>query len=332
MRRAIIVCEFFSIINSINGSRKVKKAFTLVEMLVVIGILGILIAVLLGALSGTTESARAAKCLANMRNLASACQSYGMANQYLPLAASLQSYSLDESQGIGNSKRVYFERRGWISWYSDGAYASKPTSSVASGSWFTSAYADNDGQRDDEGLYCLTNGVLWKYVAQNFDVYICPSHKKVAQKFNKVPRWSYAMNASFGGDVAKKGKTFDEHYYGTLYSSLNRADRRLLFAELKFLADEGKMAELDETENGADSIFQYRGLSDLGGSADKLAFNHFIGNKRCAHVVFADGHVERLIQPKSDENGSNNTEELAEWLCKGLDVTFDGSKYDKLEN
>lgn len=309
-----------------------KKAFTLVELLVVIGILGILVAVLLGALSGTTESARSAKCLANLRNLASACHSYGMATQFYPLAASEECATLDESQGIRNVREIFFERRGWISWYSNGAYDSRPTSSVANGGWFASTYASGDGQRDDEGLYCITNGALWKYVSQNLDTYICPSHTKAAKQFGKIPRWSYAMSAYFGGDVAKTGKTFSEKAYGVWYSNLGRSDKRLLFAELKFVSDSSKMAELDETDNGADSIFQYRGLSDLGGSADKLAFNHFSGNKRCAHVVFADGHVERLMQPQSDENGSNNTEELAEWLCKGLDVTFDGSKYDKLEN
>ncbi len=309
-----------------------KKAFTLVEMLVVIGILGILIAVLLGALSGTGESARSAKCLANMRNLASACHSYGMTVKYYPLAASEEYSTLDESQGIRNVQEIFHERNGWIAWNSDEAYKSNPTSSRANGGWFTSAYVDIGNGQDDEGLNCITNGALWKYVSQSLDAYVCPSHVKAAKKFNKRPRWSYAMNAFFGGDVGKTGRTFSDKAYGVWYSNLGRTDKRLLFAELKFVSDSSKAAELDETENGADAIFQYRGLSDFSGAADKIAFNHFIGNQRCAHVVFADGHIERLTQPKSDENGGNNTEELAEWLCKGIDVTFDGAKYEKLED
>lgn len=55
-----------------------RKAFTLVELLVVVGILGILMAVLLGTFGGAGESARAAKCQANLHNLALAVQSHAM--------------------------------------------------------------------------------------------------------------------------------------------------------------------------------------------------------------------------------------------------------------
>ena len=47
-----------------------RKAFTLIELLVVIGIIAVLVVVLTGLFAGSTEQARAAKCLANMRNLA----------------------------------------------------------------------------------------------------------------------------------------------------------------------------------------------------------------------------------------------------------------------
>ena len=67
-----------------------KKGFTLVELLVVIGILGILSAVLIGSFAGGTESARAVKCLTNMRNLATACQTYGMSYGFYPLAGSIE--------------------------------------------------------------------------------------------------------------------------------------------------------------------------------------------------------------------------------------------------
>ena len=53
-----------------------KRAFTLVELMVVISIIGILIAILVTNYGGATESARAAHCLANMKNLANGVQSY----------------------------------------------------------------------------------------------------------------------------------------------------------------------------------------------------------------------------------------------------------------
>jgi len=296
-----------------------RKGFTLVELLVVIGILGILTAVLLGSVGGATESARSAKCLANMRNLAVACQSYGMKEGIYPMAASMECSALDESDGIRNVKSVYYERKGWISWASEGAYDGKPTSSRAKTSWFVSAY------ETDEKIasHSLTNGALWKYVGANRDVYRCPAHIKKAKTAGKPsPIWSYAMNGFFGGDASMSGETLEWNESCVGYGNLSRADRRLLFAELPFYDG------IDDSISACDGAFQYKGMYGSSSSAEEIHFNHKVGKNRCAHVAYADGHVDKLLMPR----GEGDARELAQWLCEGKDVGFNGNTYEKLSD
>lgn len=305
-----------------------KKAFSLVELLVVIGIIAVLASVLLGTFSGGNEAARAARCLSNMKTLATGCQSYALAHGFYPTAGSLEWYTLRtgatsrRKRGNATVREEYSECPGWVSWNSQGAYVgAKPTSPKASAGWITSTYEPNDDIRH----YCLTNGALWKYVSGNSDVYRCPVH--VIQKTK--PNWSYVMNPRFGWTAHPGNEVYQGDDGRVWYKGFERSDRFLLFAEMPFTDYAGVEIKIESGAGQAcDCVLQYKGL-DGASVTETIGFNHKSGRQTFANIVFADGHVEKLTLPKTGLS-IDEQQKLTRWLCKGIDISFDGSQYKNL--
>ena len=84
-----------------------RRGFTIVELLVVIGVVALLLGLLAPALSGVRASGRDTQCRSNLRQMAVAAQAYASIHDTWPAAfrhetvdGQFQRYSV-ESPGIG---------------------------------------------------------------------------------------------------------------------------------------------------------------------------------------------------------------------------------------
>lgn len=314
-----------------------RSGFTLLELLVVIGIIGILSGVMLATFGGASESARAVKCMTNMRNLAVAAYNYasGESNDgKFPAAGSYEYRKL----------RYIEERKGWISWLNMAAsnpYKQKDgrnTKSHVKSSWTPYATYQQGSKSDmDKSSFALTNGVLWQYAGRTAETYVCPIHVNLCHKKKLVPVWSYVMNSYFGYDNKNGGTVSDQDRPLSSLTSVGGkkkvrlgGDKILLFAELPFV----ELKEIDQNDElqGSSPRFDCTLQYDRAGwssGAESIGFNHKNGKNYVAHVAFADGHVTKLALPKNANAGT--IRDLTTWLCQGDDVSFDGKTYTRVQ-
>lgn len=138
------------------------SGFTLVEILVVIGIIAVLAAILFPVLSRARENARRTSCLSNMQQLGLAFQQY-----------------------VQDAGRRYPGAGQYQEWAKGGHWVSGPNNAGLAG---------NNSPFDPTGATAdLENGALYRYV-RSTAVYHCPSVEDGAEK-----RLSYSMNCAIAG-------------------------------------------------------------------------------------------------------------------------------------
>lgn len=309
-----------------------KSAFTLIEMLVVIGIIGILAGVLLSTFGGATESAKASQCEANLRNLATAATTYAMqeSNGHFPAAGSFVYLHIDTRKRKFKKDDLQHMRFGWISG------TEKPGDKQVGG------IIPFNSKSDETLRYAITNGAngkIWQIVSGARKTYQCPVHAETCREVNKkLPGWSYVMNREFGWNDPSY-KTRPNSFFGltlsglSLYSKAKKKyyprdpSRVLLFAEMQGtdISDKihGVQIQAEPTASGtrADGVLDYE--------TEAIGFNHKLKRGRYAgHVAFADGHVEKITNPVG---GGLSTLKLTEALCRGHELRFDGKMYEDLQ-
>jgi prepilin-type N-terminal cleavage/methylation domain-containing protein/prepilin-type processing-associated H-X9-DG protein len=161
-----------------------RRGFTLVELLVVIGIIALLISILLPALAKARESANKTKCLSNIRQIGLAMVMYTLDNKgYFPAAARWGGV------GAGTSQEQVSD---FVYWETPGQY------------WYRPGEVTTNTIQQDQNL-----GALTKYMGRNFSAgtWVCPdddptSHVYVTGTSNLRYPYSYTMNYFFDNSLS----------------------------------------------------------------------------------------------------------------------------------
>ncbi len=258
-----------------------RSGFTLVELLVVIGIIALLVSILLPTLGRARDSANAVKCQSNLRQIGVGILFYANDNDGFLVAVQQEQVPQFDPMAapIG---------RHWAATLLD-------TGSFDSDTAEGGSVGAADEQSDIESAYRCPEGANEKWDTSDVSTFPDSHESGLGDRYwlrssasgRQVPLW-YGINGGYGRTTADFRGMWPFGYERFAVPTSVSATQQVV-----------EMHKIVRVPNPTKMAFVYDGLSAHDRNADRITTRH--SGRTKANVLHGDGHVEAYFDPQGDE-------------------------------